>query len=213
MESSSEALSPPHETSTMNDTLSDVIDRIGRLNLGSVPTQSMEKLGPSGKVPPKWLTKTLESVDSYEVGKTRTRNSNWQNGGDVDDFDSPVDVDVSYDCELNLSRDFEPTSFEEVASHDEWKEVMQKEYDALINNVTWKLVDPPLGTKPLGCKWVYKNKYKVDGSLDKHKAWLVAKAFAQKEWVDYEDTFSPTAKWATIRTLFALVAQNGWKVH
>eukprot|EP00253_Pinus_taeda_P017201 PITA_17201 len=90
---------------------------------------------------------------------------------------------------------------------------MQKEYDALINNGTWKPIDPPLGTKPIGCKWVYKNKYKADGSLDKHKARLVAKGFAQKEGVDYEEPFSATAKWATILTLFALVAQNGWKVH
>eukprot|EP00253_Pinus_taeda_P031024 PITA_31024 len=52
---------------------------------------------------------------------------------------------------------------------------MQKEYDALIKNDTWKLVDPPFGTKPIGCKWFYKNKYKADGSLDKHKARLVAK--------------------------------------
>eukprot|EP00253_Pinus_taeda_P031863 PITA_31863 len=122
-------------------------------------------------------------------------------------------MDVSYDCELNLSTDFEPTSFKEAASHDEWKEAMQKEYDALIKNDTWKLVDPPFGTKPIGCKWVYKNKYKVDGSLDNHKARLVAKGFAQKEGVDYEETFAPTAKWATIQTLFALAAQNGWKVH
>eukprot|EP00253_Pinus_taeda_P028748 PITA_28748 len=76
-----------------------------------------------------------------------------KNGGDVDDSDSPIDMDVSYDCELNLSTEFEPTSLKEVSSHDEWKEAMQKEYDALINNGTWKLVDPPLGTKPVGCKF------------------------------------------------------------
>jgi len=85
-----------------------------------------------------------------------------------------------------LSTNLEPTSFKESASHDEWKEAMQKEYDALIKNDTCKMVDPPLGTKPIGCKWVYKNKYKVDGSLDKHKAKLVEKGFAQKEGVDYE---------------------------
>jgi len=68
------------------------------------------------------------------------------------------------------------------------------------------VVDPPLGTKPIGCKWVYKNKYKVDGSLDKHKARPMAKGFSQKDGVDYEDTFFPIAKWATIQTLFALAA-------
>jgi hypothetical protein len=177
MESPSEALSPPHEVPTTSsdqeDTLSDVIERIGRLNLDSTPSQSTEQPGPSQKGPPKWLTKTLESVHPDEVGKTGTRSSTRQNGGDVDDSDSVVDMDVSYDCELNLSTNFEPTSFKEVASHDEWKEAMQKEYDALIKNGTWKLVDPPFGTKPIGCKWVFKNKYKSDGSLDKHKARLM----------------------------------------
>ena len=86
---------------------------------------------------------------------------------------------------------------------------MQKEYDALIKNGTWKLVDPPLGTKPIGCKWVYKNKYKADGSLEKHKSRLVEKSFAQKEGVNYEETFAPTTKQATVWTLFALAAQNG----
>jgi len=49
---------------------------------------------------------------------------------------------------------------------------MQKEYDALIKNETSKLVDPPLRTKPIVCKWVFKNKYKADGSLDKHNSGL-----------------------------------------
>ena len=90
---------------------------------------------------------------------------------------------------------------------------MQKEYDALINNGTWMLVDPPLGTKPIGCKWVYKNKYKFVSSLDKNKARLVAKCFAQKEWVDYEETFATTTKWATIQKLFTLDTMNYCKVH
>ena len=120
---------------------------------------------------------------------------------------------MSFDCEFNLSANLEPTSFGEASTRAEWKEAMQNEYDALINNGTWKLVDPPVGTKPIGCKWVYKNKYRSDGSLDKHKARLVAKGYAQKEGIDYEETFSPTGKWATIRTLLSLAAQKGWKVH
>jgi hypothetical protein len=52
------------------------------------------------------------------------------NSGDVDD------IDVSYVCDLNLSTNFEPTSFEATNFHDEWKEAKQKEYDSLIKNGT-----------------------------------------------------------------------------
>jgi hypothetical protein len=87
-------------------------------------------------------------------------------------------MDVSYDCELSLSIDLEPTSFEEATSRDEWKEAMHKEYNALIKNGTWKMVGPPFRTKPIGYKWVYKNKYRSYGLLDKWKARLVEKGFA-----------------------------------
>ena len=88
-----------------------MIDRIGRLNLDSISTQSNEQPGPSHKGPLKWLTKTLEIVCPDEVGKTGTRISTRKNGGDVDDSDSPIDMDVSYNCELNLSTDLELNSF------------------------------------------------------------------------------------------------------
>ena len=127
MESSSEALSPPHEEPTTNDKLNDVIDEIWRLNLDSIPTQSNEKPGPSQKGPPKWLTKTIENVRPDEVGKTGTRSSTRQNEGDVDNSDSPVDMDIAYNCELSFSTDHEPTSFKEATSHDEWKQAMQKD--------------------------------------------------------------------------------------
>ena len=66
---------------------------------------------------------------------------------------------------------------------------------------------------PIGCKWVYRIKYKENGDIDKYKERLVANGFAQKEGIDYEKTFAPTAKWNTIRIVLALAAQNGWKVH
>ena len=85
--------------------------------------------------------------------------------------------------------------------------------DALIKIGTWRLVDPPIGTKPIGCKWIYKNNYKPDGSLDKHKAILVAKGYAHKKGVNYIETFDPTTKWGTIQTLFSLATQKWWKIH
>ena len=60
---------------------------------------------------------------------------------------------------------------------------------------------PPFGTKPIGCNWVYKNKYK-SSSLNKQKSRLMEKGFAQKEGVDYEETFAPLTKWATFKLSF-----------
>ena len=90
---------------------------------------------------------------------------------------------------------------------------MVEEYQAAIDNNTWKLVDCPTNVKPIGCKWVYRIKYNQKGELEKYKARLVAKGFAQQEGIDYEETFAPTAKWNTIRLTLALAAQKGWKVH
>ena len=55
---------------------------------------------------------------------------------------------------------------------------MLKEYDALIENGTWKLADHPFGTKPISYRKFHKNRYKLDGSLDKHKVRLMAKEYA-----------------------------------
>ena len=41
----------------------------------------------------------------------------------------------------------------------------------------------------------------------------MAKGYAQKDGVDYEEKFSPIVKWDTIHTFLAMAAQNGWKVH
>jgi hypothetical protein len=39
--------------------------------------------------------------------------------------------------------------------HNEWKQAMVDEYDSMIANGTWKLIDCPTNVKPIDCKWVY----------------------------------------------------------
>ncbi|GKF18373.1 zinc finger, CCHC-type containing protein, partial [Tanacetum coccineum] len=54
-----------------------------------------------------------------------------------------------------------------------WKEAINDEMDYIMGNNTWVLVDLPPGYKPLGCKWIFKRKLKVDGTIEKFKARLV----------------------------------------
>ena len=72
----------------------------------------------------------------------------------------------------------------------------------MIEN-TWSLVPRVEGKQPIGCKWIYKIKRNVDGSIARYKARIVAKGYAQKYGIDYEETFSQVVKMTTIRVLIA----------
>jgi Reverse transcriptase (RNA-dependent DNA polymerase) len=62
----------------------------------------------------------------------------------------------------------------------------------------------------VGCKWVYKIKRHVDGSLERYKARLVAKGFHQEAGVDFFDTFSLVVRPNIIRVVLTLALSYGW---
>jgi histone deacetylase 1/2 len=118
-----------------------------------------------------------------------------------------TDGTVRYGC---FTASGEPQTLDEAMHNSDWKSAMDAEYDALIKNKTWHLVPPRKGVNIIDCKWVYKVKHKADGSLDRYKARLVAKGFKQRYGVDYEDTFSPVVKHATMRTILSVAVSKGW---
>ncbi|MCO5563971.1 hypothetical protein L7F22_017624 [Adiantum nelumboides] len=105
------------------------------------------------------------------------------------------------------------TCFEDAIGNKNWENAMDEEIVALDVNQTWELVPLPKGKKAIGCKWVYKVKHKADGTIERYKARLVAKGYAQTYGIDYEETFSPIAKMATVRTIIAVAIEKGWFMH
>jgi len=94
-----------------------------------------------------------------------------------------------------------------------WKEAVNSEIESILQNHTWELVDLPKGSNPLGYKWIFKEKQKADGSIDKYKARLVVKGFRQKEDLDYFDTYSPVTRITSIRVLIAIASILNLEIH
>jgi hypothetical protein len=108
----------------------------------------------------------------------------------------------------SISNVIEPMIFYESNEHDEWRNEMEEEYDFIMKTNTWELIELPKHKNPIGCKWIYKPKFKVDGSIEKYKARLVVKGYSQ----NYAETFAPVAKLKTIRLLIALAKKYHWKL-
>ena len=67
--------------------------------------------------------------------------------------------------------------------------------------------------KPVGSKWIFKKKTKVDGSIERYKARLIAQGFSQKPGLDYNETFSPVVRFKSFCSLVAVAVQKGLKLH
>ncbi|GJX83735.1 ribonuclease H-like domain-containing protein [Tanacetum coccineum] len=90
---------------------------------------------------------------------------------------------------------------------------MLDEYNALIKNNTWVLVPQPSDANIVRSMWLFKHKHFADGSLSRYKARLVANGNSQQLDVDYDETFSPVVKPATVRTVLSIAASRHWPIH
>lgn len=89
---------------------------------------------------------------------------------------------------------------------------MNVKLQVLEINGTWSILSLPPGKHPVGCKWVYKIKFRADGTVKQHKARLVAKGNTQQEGIDFLDTFSPIAKLVIAKILLSLATIHGWSL-
>ncbi|XP_074301109.1 uncharacterized protein LOC141632460 [Silene latifolia] len=107
----------------------------------------------------------------------------------------------------------EPPTLRIAMNDPKWCKAMQDEIHALENNNTWELTELPANKKALGCRWVYKIKYKSNGDIERYKARLVIFGNHQVEGIDYGETFAPVVKMVTVRTLLAVAAVRKWELY
>ena len=81
------------------------------------------------------------------------------------------------------------------------------------SNYVWDLVDLPLYRKAIGNKWVLRVKWKAYDIIERYKACLLAKGYNQQEGIDYEETFSPMVRFASIRLILAIIAHMDLELH
>jgi hypothetical protein len=106
-----------------------------------------------------------------------------------------------------------PSSVRTALADPHWRRAMEEEYAALLANHTWDLVPRPPGTNVVTDKWLFRHKLTSDGSLDRYKARWVLRGFTQRPGVDYDETFSPIVKFATVRVVLSLALSRDWAIH
>lgn len=135
---------------------------------------------------------------------------------DIDDFDDDDDgwMDLKSSQALSTVINMNPTVRQAMESpqREHWVQAIKNELDGLMEAGTFEIVDEPKGAILVDSKLVLRIKT-VDGIAMKCKARLVARGFTQREGLDFEETFSPVAPYAVIRTMLAVASANAWHIH
>jgi hypothetical protein len=108
---------------------------------------------------------------------------------------------------------FEPKDIGHTLSDPNWVNAMHEELENFERNQVWELVEPTPNCKPIGTKWVWKNKEGENGEVVRNKSRLVAQRYSQKEGIDYEETFALVARLEAIRIFLAFSVAKGFKLY
>lgn len=148
---------------------------------------------------------TYQLRQRNEAGLVAHKNNNQQRQSEAnicsDDYEAVALVAVGDSPECYEDATERPDA-------NEWKKAMIDEYQSLMKNETWTLVNLPPDRQAIKCKWVYKVKRRPDGSVERFKARLVAKGCSQKYGFDYTETYSPVARLDSLRLVLSIVAQD-----
>nr|GEV36707.1 retrovirus-related Pol polyprotein from transposon TNT 1-94 [Tanacetum cinerariifolium] len=113
---------------------------------------------------------------------------------------------------LTVSRT-ESKNIKEAMADSAWIESMREELHQFDRLDVWELVDRPLCKNVINMKWLWKNKRDEENTVIRNKSRLVAKGYAQKEGIDFKESFAPVAGLEAVRLFIAYAAYKSFTVY
>nr|GEW59900.1 hypothetical protein [Tanacetum cinerariifolium] len=113
---------------------------------------------------------------------------------------------------LTVSRT-EPKNIKEAMADSAWIKSMQEELHQFDRLEVWELFDRPLCKNVFNMKWLWKNKRDEENIVIRNKSRLVAKGYAQKEGIDFKESFAPIAQLEAVRLFIAYAAHKSFTIY
>ncbi|GJU65196.1 retrovirus-related pol polyprotein from transposon TNT 1-94 [Tanacetum coccineum] len=120
---------------------------------------------------------------------------------------------VSSNTSIELLNDPNMPELEDIVYSGDAKDVGTEADMNKLNTFMPTLVDLPNGKRPLGTRWVFRNKKDKRGIVIKNKARLVAQGYTQEERIDYDEVFDPVARIEAIRLFLAYASFKDFVVY
>ena len=126
------------------------------------------------------------------------------------------DIEINLAMASIVSETINPPSVEAARKQKDWPEwetSIKTELEIHRKLRTGVLITPPLNVNIVGSQIVLHYKLDKDGSISMCKSRLVAQGFTQQEGIDYNNTFSPTAKITAIQVIATIAVRNDWELE
>ena len=88
----------------------------------------------------------------------------------------------------------------------EWTAACNCEFESMLYNKVFVWAELPPDQIALPSKWIFVIKRRLDGTVEKYKARIVAGGHRQREGIDFQETYAPVAKFVSLRILLTMAA-------
>nr|GEX61615.1 hypothetical protein [Tanacetum cinerariifolium] len=168
-----------------------------------VSTSSSETIGVEANVSNMETTISASPTPTFRIHKDHPKSQ----------IIGPVDTPIQTRHKSKMMEEQKPKKVFDALQDLSWVEAMQEELLQFKIQKVWTLVDCPKGVRPIGTKWVLKNKKDERGIVVRNKARLVAQGYTQEERIDYnEDSAYPAKVYKVEKAMYGLhQAPKAWQ--